>query len=351
MRTCGDSKPIICTACNSYVKLDGLIEQCEPSMKIHRLILPTPQKGGPVNVYLVEDGDLTLIDTGPKIHDAWNKLNEELLRLDLRLQDVDKIVITHAHTDHCGMAGSVKQASGAKIYAHPLTAAWLRDPDRALHDYYYDRAVRFLRRIGMPQEVIATSYPEADMLRKMSEPASVDEVLQEGDLMRMGGSDWKVIYSPGHAESAICLFNSESRLMFCGDQLLLDVPSNPLVEPPRSSDEERPHTLSIYLRSLQRLATMEISTCFPGHGDVILDHRAVIQERHKRHERRKQLILNVLQGGQKTPYEIACAVISANNGFDVFLGVSDIVGHLDLLEEEGKVRQLDAGNVVYYAMC
>lgn len=320
-------------------------------MKIHRLILPSRQETGPVNAYLIEDGDFTLIDTGPRTPDTWAKLNQECRRLGLRLEDISKIIITHSHTDHCGMAGSIKEASGAKVHAHPLAAAWLRDPDKSLYDFFYTRGARFLRRMGTPEPVIATSFAWGEVLRDLTEAVQVDEVLNAGDRVEMGDCDWEVIYTPGHAMDSICLYNADSRLIFCGDQLLQSVPSNPLVEPPSSEGEERPHTLSIYLRSLRWLAEMDIAACFPGHGDAILNHRSVIRERLKRHDRRKQLILKVMGTGRKTPYEIAQSVVSSLEGAEVFLGISDILGHLDLMEEEDKVRLLEVDSVVYYEVC
>lgn len=319
-------------------------------MKIHRLILPTPLQGGPANVYLVEDGDLTLVDTGPKSNEAWCELEQGFRRLGKRLSDVDKIVVTHGHTDHGGLAASIKRMSGAKVYAHPLTASWLKDPDRDLHDLFYVRVPAFLRRMGTPEEVITRYYPGAELLRTMTEPVSVDETLEEGGTLHTGGCDWEVLHTPGHATSAICLYNRETRLMFCGDDLLLNAPSNPLIELPASRGEDRPHMLSVYLRTLRRLSGMEVSVCFPGHGETILNHRAVIQQRFKRHEKRKDLILKTLRAGPKTAYEIACAVVSSLDGFDSFLGISDIVGHLDVLEEEGKVRQMETDSIVYYGI-
>src|SRR5205807_7462004 len=88
-------------------------------MKIVPISLPTPFYVGPVNVYLVAEEPVTLIDTGPKTKEASEALKEGLRRARLRISDIRRIVLTHAHEDHCGLAKALRdEAKDAQVFVH-----------------------------------------------------------------------------------------------------------------------------------------------------------------------------------------------------------------------------------------
>src|SRR6266567_6064376 len=88
-------------------------------MSIIPISLPTPFYIGPVNVYLIAEDPVTLIDTGPKTKEANEALLEGLRQARIRIADIRRIVLTHAHEDHCGLARSVRdQAKDAEVFVH-----------------------------------------------------------------------------------------------------------------------------------------------------------------------------------------------------------------------------------------
>ena len=88
-------------------------------MKIIPISVPTPFYVGPVNCYLIHEDPLTLIDTGPKTREAVEALREGLRRARVRPADLRRIVLTHAHEDHCGLARSLRdEAKDAEILVH-----------------------------------------------------------------------------------------------------------------------------------------------------------------------------------------------------------------------------------------
>ena len=94
---------------------------------IHRLAIPTPFRVGPVNCYLVEDDPLTLVDVGPNSGASLVALEDALREHGHHVEDLERIVITHHHTDHLGLVGVLAERSGADVCALDLLAPVVED--------------------------------------------------------------------------------------------------------------------------------------------------------------------------------------------------------------------------------
>src|ERR1700732_2205036 len=118
-------------------------------MRLIPIELPTPFYVGPVNVYLIPDDPVTMIDTGPKTREATAALREGLLRERIRVSDIRRIVLTHSHEDHCGVARSLRGAAkGAQVLIHP----WETGHRASRLEYEEHRAL--LVKAGVPDEEI-----------------------------------------------------------------------------------------------------------------------------------------------------------------------------------------------------
>ena len=97
-----------------------VLERSKKFMKIIPLAIPTPFYIGAVNVYLIKEDPLTLIDVGPKTEAAAAVLRDKLRQNGVQISDVKRIVLTHAHEDHCGLAKRVRDggAMSAEIFVH-----------------------------------------------------------------------------------------------------------------------------------------------------------------------------------------------------------------------------------------
>src|ERR1051326_2322220 len=116
-------------------------------MQIHKIVVPTPFYVGPVNVYLVRNDPVTLIDVGPNTEEAFTALRAGVEQLGLRLDMIKRIVISHAHEDHYGLAGRVQQISGAEVLLHD----WEINKVAGRFDYSEHRSL--LVRAGVPAEM------------------------------------------------------------------------------------------------------------------------------------------------------------------------------------------------------
>lgn len=305
--------------------------------------VPTPFPVGPVNAYLIDGEPLTLVDAGPKTEVAWDAMLAGLADYGRRIEDVGQIVLTHAHMDHYGLLRRVVAVCNAPVVAHPRAKLWLDDTPgewarrgRYFSEFWARAGVPAERRLRMEQALSASvDYAESLM------PGAVVRTVHDGDVVQMGGVPWRVLYTPGHAGSHISLYEPQSQQMIAGDHLLLKVSSNPLLEPPIGV-QQRARSLVDYIASLKRVAEMDIRVAWGGHGPPVLNHRALIDERLAHHAERTEQVAGLLTGGPRTAYELTLDLFPQLPTSAVFLGLSEVVGHLDVLETQDRVREWES---------
>lgn len=317
-------------------------------MRPLKITVPTPFEIGPVNVYLIEDEQLALIDTGPKTDEALEALRAGLAQAGYSIRDVDYVIVTHEHEDHYGLARFIKDQSRARTYAHKASLPLLTRRESEFHLIYEVAHKQLLQSAGVPEEAVAAIQPTVKLLEACGDQVKVDKALEEGDIVRVGRTKLTVVHTPGHAEGAICLYSAEDKALFSGDHLLAHVSSNAVVIDPLDCGDCRSRSLVDYVASLRRVHGMDLEIVYPGHGEEILDHRSLIEVRMRFYERRKAEILSALGDAEKTPYELAMDVFAGLRPFEVFLAVSEVIGHLDLLEDEGKVTWRNTSGVIRY---
>lgn len=314
---------------------------------LHLISVPTPFPVGPVNLYLAEGDPLTLIDTGPRFGPARQALQEGLMALGLGPANLKRILLTHAHSDHSGLAAKLVRESGAELLAHPADFPQLADyaEERERRMAFYGA---LMQEADVPPEMIAQINQARRGYGQFGEPVRPDGPLEEGTTVRLGDEDWQVLHTPGHASGLICLYQPEHRLLLSSDHLLRDVSSNPIVEPPLREGEARPRRLLDYLTQLQRVARLPADMAFPGHGPPITDIPGLVASRMAFHQKRAGRILDILEGGKRSVYEISLAIFPDLDPINRFLAVSEVVGHLDWLEEQGKVRGVRKGRLLLW---
>jgi len=166
-------------------------------MKIQRISVPTPFKVGPVNVYLIEEDPLTLIDTGPFTGEAIAALRDGLSRLGHGLHAIKRVVLTHAHADHFGLARVVAEASGADVFVHEWDAPMVSGPD--------DRTVfkGLLASAGVPQEAIDRIDLGSGRYRKYEQRLDSVQTLKDQDEIVFDRESLVVVHTPGHTPGTL----------------------------------------------------------------------------------------------------------------------------------------------------
>jgi glyoxylase-like metal-dependent hydrolase (beta-lactamase superfamily II) len=161
-----------------------------------------------------------------------------------------------------------------------------------------------------------------------------------------------VHHRPGHSPSDTVFYDEERRELIAGDHLIKHISSNPLISRPLEGGDpaERPQALAIYLQSLERTREMEIARVLPGHGEEIRGHRQLIEERFRLHERRARKLLGLIAERPRSAYELAQAMWGNVAVTQAYLTLSEVLGHVDLLRNDGHVVEQEADGVVRFAV-
>jgi glyoxylase-like metal-dependent hydrolase (beta-lactamase superfamily II) len=292
-----------------------------------------------VNIWLLRGAPLTLIDTGPRSDEALSALEAGLRRERVRIEDIELVIPTHHHLDHSGLVATIVARSGARVAALDRAADYgARYYERSASDRSFSREL--MRHHGVPESVMDANEGFWDYIRDTSEPYRTDVRLSDGDLVRAGGRELRVLARPGHSTTDTLLVDDRSTTAFVGDHLLAGISSNTEVVPAAEPDGSRPRARIEYLGNLRRTASMPLDRLLTGHGDPVTDHRRLVNRRLAEHRRRCRRILEVLEEGSANAYGIAGRLWSARTVREQpLLVVWEVLGHLDLLLDAAAVSE------------
>ncbi len=198
---------------------------------------------------------------------------------------IEKILLTHIHSDHCGGALALKKRSGAKIGIHRSRAGYLGG-----EDFQYG----------------------------------------DGDRIPFGGGDLQVVHTPGHESGHCCFYEPADRVLFSGDHIMGFGTS--VIRPPDGD-------MAAYIRSLERLLELSISLILPGHGPLVGKPEAKIKEYIEHRLMREQQVIDALRKGRHTIGAMTEMIYVEVSGPLKHIAEFSVEAHLIKLTREGKVRQ------------
>ncbi len=320
---------------------------------IHRLAVPTPFLVGRVNCYLIEDDPLTLVDTGPNSGKSLDELERALAAHGRTIEDLELIVITHQHMDHLGLLEILARRSGAEVAALHLLAPYIENfNESATADDEF--AQQIMRRHGVPADLATVLGSVGAAFRAFGSSGHVTRELHDGDQLALRDRTLRVFHRPGHSPSDTVFWDEARRILLAGDHLLAHISSNPIVSRPLQSSgtecavDARTPALIEYLHSMTKTRELPAALVLSGHGEPILDHAALIDERFRMHERRARKMLRMLADRPLSAYELALQMWGNIAVTQAYLTISEVLGHMDLLIRDGLVREMSEETVIRF---
>lgn len=317
---------------------------------IHMLEIPTPFAVGPVNCYLIEDDPLTIFDPGPNSGEAIEALVVGLRARGHELADIERIVVTHQHIDHLGLVEVVQHASGAEVVCLDKCRPWMEN----FHDEASatDRwASAMLVQHGVGEEVAVALRAVAKAFRGWGCQCKVDRTLKEGELLEFRDRKLEVLHRPGHSSTDTIFWNGQSQTLIAADHLIKHISSNPLLERPEKDGDPRPQELVLYRDSLTKTRALPATLTLSGHGEPILDHAKLIDERFASTEKRVEKLYRMLEvDGPQTAHQLARGTWGNIAVTQAFLTLSEVLGNLDILENDRRVAPTEESDVTTYSV-
>lgn len=309
-----------------------------------QLSVPTPFQVGPVNAYLA---GRTLVDPGPDSEDAHARLFEHLNAADLAPGDIERVLVTHPHPDHFGLAKRFRE-EGASVVTSETAAAIVSEFEARL-DYEQSYFSTFFERCGMAETTARTVTNLPDAFLEYAPSVTVDRTVTHGDSLAVEDLEMNVLGVDGHAagEVVFAYDHAGRREALVGDNVLPEITPNPFLLPPETPDGPRPRVLPAYNDSLERLAERLFDRLLPGHRGIIESPSDRIAEIRQAHEDRTADVADILDS-RMTPLEVMAALFGDLPATELFSGMSEAVGHLDVLEARGQATVQEEGGLLVY---
>jgi glyoxylase-like metal-dependent hydrolase (beta-lactamase superfamily II) len=291
---------------------DAQVEVTEVAPGILRMQLPISFTGlGHVNCYAMEDRNgWTIVDPGLPGPKTMKALDQRLAQAGGKVKQVHTVIVTHSHPDHFGTAGYIRQHHGAQVVAHERFRTWF-DPDEgddvaaaaeARHTPVDPKArvpratsAQIRERMGQttpwggepprpPTQGLKGQIMRLMARRYLKTPAPTVR-LEDSEHVTLGGREWVALYTPGHTEDHLCLYDPSDGVVLSGDHVL------PTITPHISGLGETDDSLADYVESLDRMAALpDVSVALPAHGHPFHDLPGRVEDIKRHHEERLDVL-------------------------------------------------------------
>ncbi|MEU4328262.1 MBL fold metallo-hydrolase [Nonomuraea dietziae] len=318
--------------------------------------IPVPIPINPLRyvlVYALELPDgVAIVDAGWNTDEAYDALVAGLAVAGYAITDVRAVLVTHIHPDHYGLAGRVREVSGAWIALHPADARLLRD---RYDDDYVETLVEqekaLLVRSGVPQTVLDTLAGASMMIRHMVTMARPDRLVEDGDRLDLRGWDLRAVWTPGHSPGHLCFLSESRRVLFSGDHVLAKITPMVAVHP-----QSTPNPLADYLEALVAVRKFEVDEVLPAHEYRFKELAERVDYVIGHHEDRLEEIAEVIGAHDGiTCWDIATRLTWSRpwESIQPFMrraANNETLAHLAWLEAKGRVRRTPGEADLWYSM-
>lgn len=308
---------------------------------VHRVQIPVPFPLKFVNCYLVRGSDgWTVLDTGLQHGPCLNAWEEAFSRLMIRAEDIVRIVVTHLHPDHLGLAGWLQRRSGAPVYmldreVEKWEQIWTPVQGEAQVNWFVQHGMpgaQSLQLQALHRQGMDFITPIPDYIRTVS----------HGDALPVGDRQFTVIWTPGHSDGQMILHNPETGILFSADHVL------PHISPNVSSFPFMdPNPLHSYVRSLAAIRDLPARVVLPGHGEPIPSLAVRVDELLEHHQHRLEKVRGLVNG-RSSAWDVACRLFSTDlTPHQQRFAVGEAIAHLEYLVGTGRLARQEDQGIVY----
>jgi glyoxylase-like metal-dependent hydrolase (beta-lactamase superfamily II) len=235
------------------------------------------------NQYIVGKESALVIDVALSADSNMDGILEQAEAMGVK--KIEKILLTHIHSDHCGGALALRKRCGAKLGIHSSRAGYLGGEDFQYHD---------------------------------------------NDRIAFGGGELHVLHTPGHESGHCCFYEGDEKVLFSGDNILGY--GTAVIHPPDGN-------MTHYLKSLERLLGFSVNLILPGHGPLVAKAEEKIREYIKHRQMRENQVLNALRNDRNTIGDITEMIYVDVSAALKRVAEFSVLAHLEKLMDEGRVKK------------
>jgi glyoxylase-like metal-dependent hydrolase (beta-lactamase superfamily II) len=303
---------------------------------VTQVTIPLPFRLNHVNCFLAEGPrGWTIIDAGLNTEvsrDIWNPIIEK--------HDVRDIILTHYHPDHFGFAGTLQQLTNAEL--------WMTEVDeQAGLSYWEPESLKIVNQIydtcGLPGHLShELTTDEKSFNAKVKPYPTVHHHLEEGMKLLFGKHEYEVIFTPGHSDGLITLFNKENSILFSTDHIL------PRISPNISYwFRGISNPLGAFISSLEKVKLLDAEFLIPSHGKPFRNANQRIQELLDHHEERLTKAYEVLKQ-PATIYEVNSQLFRKLTIHETRFAIGETIAHLEYLYQNNQCKKYLENGTWYY---
>lgn len=293
------------------------------------------------NAVIITDNPLTIIDPGCKNPLTLEVLKNALKNAGFSLNAVKRVLITHGHLDHFGAAESIREISGCQIYIHEYDLQKAMRKQRKDDEYtlYYKK---ILTEHGCPAIGLKGTDDFLKYTASMYDPLT--SASSYGETIDFDDFSLSVIHCPGHSRGSVVFYEPEKKLLISGDTVIKGITPNPIIE--FLDDWSRFNSQAAFRGSIENLNRFQYQRVIPGHGEEFEDFDTVYRKYKTEWEKKDEKVIEILKRYQQlSAFEMIEHIYGVLQEFQIFLGMSETIGMLDLLESKAVIEYVLSGGI------
>ncbi len=318
----------------------------EVAPRVHWLRMPLPYALNHINLWALDDGDSwTIVDSGlftRETQDLW----ERVFAGPLSEKPVGRVICTHFHPDHMGMAGWLTEKFGIQLWATELEFECARSTFAQNEEMMTPILTEHYRRAGLDNAVAQAVATRGNAYSRRVYPlperiVSVDATT----LIAAAGTQWRLIIGEGHSPQLAGLYSEELGVFISGDQVLPGISPNVSVRP----TEPLSNPLEKFLATLPRFSAVpECTLVLPSHKLPFYGVQARVSQLIAHHHERLDITREACKSGASVKDVLKAMFPRDFDAHQLHFALGETLAHLNYLVENGEIEKNTDGDVDTY---